>query len=201
MLTPDEQAEIERLAKQLGTPLLRKREFIATTERDIDWLHRQIRRRGEVILVVPRPNGRVLLHTKSNYPSGIYRLPGGGVNPGEELLHAAEREVQEETGFDVPMARFLGVVDNEFQVPGNRLSYPSYVFLTQPTTGAPRVMDPDEDISDFGEVPIEELSQVAAQLEGMSPEWQLWGQFRATPHTIALEALTNDRRPPTADRR
>ncbi|MGB8648255.1 MAG: NUDIX hydrolase [Anaerolineae bacterium] len=189
MLTLQEKAEIEELAGKLGTPLYATRELVATTANDIQWFYKLVRRRGEVILVVPRPNGRVLLHTKSTYPSGIYRLPGGGVNPGEPALDAAQREALEETGFDAPMTRLLGVVENEILVQGNRLSYPSYVFLTGPTTALPHVLDLEEDIADFREVPVDDLSLIAAQLEAMPPDWQPWGQFRATPHVLARQAL------------
>src|SRR5207248_2517543 len=33
-------------------------------------------RRGEVVFAIRNPRGRILLHTKSFYPDGIYRQPG-----------------------------------------------------------------------------------------------------------------------------
>ncbi len=189
MLTPEEENEIAELARQYGTPLRWTREFFFNTERNREWARKTAKRRGEIILVVPRPGNRVLLHTKSTYPDAVYRLPGGGVNPNEAAEPAARREAREETGFEVKLTRFLGLVENVFNVDGDKLSYPSYVFLTQPTTEPPRVMDPDEQIAGFSEVPVEELKQVAERLHSLPPDWQPWGQFRAVPHELVVEVL------------
>jgi len=44
----------------------------------------------------------LLLHRASNANNpGLWDLPGGHVEPGESLAHAARRETREETGFDV----------------------------------------------------------------------------------------------------
>ena len=45
----------------------------------------------EVVMVVPRPGGKVLLHTKSFYPPGTYRLPTGRLRLGESP-EAANRD-------------------------------------------------------------------------------------------------------------
>ncbi len=194
MLTDPEEAEIAALAKALGTPVRWEREYGADTERNQSWLQRMLRRRGEIIAVVPRPGGRVLVHTKSTYPDGLYRLPGGGIDPDEPVQDAARRETREEMGFDVPMARFLGVIENRFLARGERFSYPSYIFMTEPTAEAPQVLDPHEQISGFMEVAVGELARIAAQLEALPPEWQPWGRFRAAPHALTLDALNNDSR-------
>ena len=60
--------------------------------------------RSEVIMVLPRPNGRVLTLTKSFYPTGTYNLPSGGIQPGETPEQAFLREVAEETGLHVSSA-------------------------------------------------------------------------------------------------
>jgi ADP-ribose diphosphatase len=64
---------------------------------------------GTVIVVaVPAP-GRILLVRE--YAVGLERyelgLPMGGVEPGESLLHAANRELREETGFSARNLRAL----------------------------------------------------------------------------------------------
>jgi ADP-ribose pyrophosphatase YjhB (NUDIX family) len=40
---------------------------------------------------------------------GVWTLPGGGLDPGEDPLDAAVREVREETGYAVEVTALLGV--------------------------------------------------------------------------------------------
>jgi 8-oxo-dGTP pyrophosphatase MutT (NUDIX family) len=40
----------------------------------------------------------VVVIAKHSYPPGVYRVPGGGLNPGEPLEIGAAREALEETG-------------------------------------------------------------------------------------------------------
>src|SRR5579875_1355477 len=44
---------------------------------------------------------------KHNYPPGIYRVPGGGLQPGEALHDGAVREAFEETGLPYRIERYL----------------------------------------------------------------------------------------------
>ena len=58
-------------------------------------------------MVIRRPNGRILLSIKTFYPRGAYRLPTGGIHPGEGVHDALVREAHEETGLDLTVERFL----------------------------------------------------------------------------------------------
>jgi 8-oxo-dGTP pyrophosphatase MutT (NUDIX family) len=189
MLTPKEEAEIQELAGRLGPPLRWTREYTATTERNREWARKVTRRRAEVILVLPRPGGLLLVHTKSTYPKGINRLPGGGVDRDEAVEIAARREAFEETGLQVVPARLLGVIENTFNLDGHKLSYPSYIIMMEPTTAMPSVQDLDEQISGFSEFPPQDLPALANQLNALPADWQPWGQFRAAPHALVAEAL------------
>ncbi len=189
MATAEEQAEIADLARRYGEPRRWTREYPVTTVRNARWVNKSTRRRGEVILVVPRPHGRVLVHTKSDYPDQVYRLPGGGIERGEKIEVALEREAHEEMGFELRPARFLGIVENVFHAGGTDLRYPSYIFSTPITAQPPEVLDSHEEISGFRDVPLAELGQIARRLESLPPEWQPWGRFRAAPHELVLETF------------
>ena len=52
-------------------------------------------------------NGKVLL-THQNDPVPEFQLPGGGIEPGEQIIPALHREVFEETGWRVSGFRRLG---------------------------------------------------------------------------------------------
>jgi len=157
-----------------------------------DWLRKMVtkpNRRGEAVLAIQRPDGRTLLHTKQFYPEGVYRLPSGGIHPGEPALSGAVREAREETGLDVTVDRFLGTLEYEFYHEGERLFFVSYVFLLQASNERPVLQDPGEQITGFSYVTAPEIRAVAAQLRSLPPEWADWGRFRALPHDLVAAAL------------
>ncbi len=53
--------------------------------------------RAGVVLVVSRTDGQVLVFERRDVP-GAWQFPQGGLDVGEEPLHAAWRELAEETG-------------------------------------------------------------------------------------------------------
>ncbi|MCK7623956.1 NUDIX domain-containing protein [Streptomyces sp. RS10V-4] len=64
--------------------------------------------------VIASPDGRVLLlhRPADDYLGGLWELPSGGVDAGETLLAALEREVAEETGLTVDaVGAYLGHFD------------------------------------------------------------------------------------------
>ncbi len=194
MLTPEQEREIAELSSRYGTPLRWRREYKAGGQHNAEWIKRTTRRRGEIILAVPRPGNHLLLHTKSTYPEGIYRLPGGGVNPEESVEHAARREAHEELGAEMSPRRFIGVIENVFKLNGEERTYPSYLFGAPELDQPPRVLDESEKISGFKDIVPNELEGVIRSLTTLSPEWQPWGRFRAGPHEMLLEALKSEKR-------
>jgi ADP-ribose pyrophosphatase YjhB (NUDIX family) len=78
-----------------------------------DWSRAQAIR-PSVSAVVIR-DGHLLLQQRAD--SGEWGLPGGSVEIGETVVAAVEREVWEETGFEVTVSRLVGVYsDPRFQV-------------------------------------------------------------------------------------
>jgi 8-oxo-dGTP pyrophosphatase MutT (NUDIX family) len=54
-------------------------------------------------------NGKACLskRLKVTTYTGKYQFPGGQVEPGEDILLAAQRELREETGLDISLDRFI----------------------------------------------------------------------------------------------
>ena len=61
-----------------------------------------------IIELLDRPGRPILLIERRNPPQG-WAIPGGFVDVGETLEHAAVRESKEETGLDVILKMLLGV--------------------------------------------------------------------------------------------
>ncbi len=64
------------------------------------------RKRPGVYAILPR-DGQFLV-TYQGAPHFEIQLPGGGIDPGEQPIHALHREVMEETGWTIAQPRRLG---------------------------------------------------------------------------------------------
>jgi 8-oxo-dGTP pyrophosphatase MutT (NUDIX family) len=149
----------------------------------------QRERRGEVLLVVEREDGDVLLHTKTQYPVGGWRLLSGGIRYGEEVLEALVREVREETGVTDAPFDYLGWIAYDLRHGRGRLAFASYLFRVRIGDAKPRVTDPKEAISGFRWVAPHTLDDVAQRLRSVAPAWRDWGAFRAVGHEFAKQRL------------
>lgn len=192
-LPHDVQDELRQLARRYGQPLVEIMDLANT--RRFDPLNKTDRY-SEVCMVIRRRNGHLLTMTKTTYPPNAYRLPTGGINLVESVIDALLRETQEETGLQVNVERFLTAV--AYRIPGQ--DYPSFytfAFLLEEVGGTLGVIDQDEQIEDFREVPPEALLAVAENLEQVTTNysqnidgyWRDWGYFRAIIHRLVWEAL------------
>jgi NAD+ diphosphatase len=143
------------------------------------------RRRAEVGLVIRREGGRVLLTTKAFYPSGIFRLPTGGIKPGEPVEEAFWRELGEETGLAASNPRFAALSEYRLTSRAGAVRFATYLFIVDAPEGEPRCTDPHEAICAFREIPPEDLAGVADKLANLGPGWRSWGIWRAIPHRVA----------------
>lgn len=174
--------EITRLSARYGKPL-----FVTESLPTGAFDPLKSPRTGEVALVVLRKGGKVLLNTKDFYPDGAFRIPTGGIKPGESVEAALLRETREETNLDVEVARFLAVIT--YHTPERRKAFTTYAFLLRELGGELKTNDPDERISGWREVDASELKGVAERLAGLAGEWRGWGVFRSVLHRVVGELL------------
>ena len=92
-------------------------------------------RRGEVVLALERPDGRLLLHRKAHYGEETYRLLSGGIGHDEAIAAAAVRESAEESGLQVEIRRLVAVIDSTLRFGDIRLPFVSYVLHVVETGG------------------------------------------------------------------
>lgn len=144
----------------------------------------------EVVLVVPRPGGKILLHIKAFYPEGAYRLPTGRMHKGENPDDAFRREFREELGQEGRIDRKLGVVHTHLKNEKGTVELRSHVYLSRELTEEPHPNDQEEQIAGFEEIPAGDLALVAERLRKLPSNWRDWGNFRAIPHDFAAQALS-----------
>lgn len=185
-----DEAEYAQLARAFG-PCVRMAYEIPMSAASLDeWTQRLARgRRGEVGMVIVNPAGKVLTHTKSFYPAGIFRIPTGGIGHDERVLDALRREVWEETGLEAEVQRLLAVLEYRFTGDAREVRFATYLFLLRADGREPRLQDANERIAAFRQDDIAGLRRIAEQLEGLSGDWNDWGRFRAVAHRVAAEVL------------
>jgi len=184
ILRPIEPDEVAGLARRYGDPL---RAVHALPVLPLVPAKR-VKRRGEVVFVIRDRSGGILLHTKSWYPPGAFRLPGGGIDWDEPVAHALMREIGEETALDAQVARFIALL--EYDVAGQRAAFPTYVFLLDTADVlAARPQDPAERISAFRRIDAAGLRAAARDLRALPGDWRGWGEFRALAHDCVADAL------------
>jgi NAD+ diphosphatase len=190
MLDPTIEADIHTLAMRYGVP----RRIVAPLDgTSFDPIARSDRY-GEVCMVVRRRNGRLITAIKTFYPMGCFRLLTGGVTHGETIEAALQREVEEETGLQTVIRRFLAVI----VYPPQRFA--TFAFLLDECSGELGLRDPHERIAAFREINVAELPILAATLEAapdcfdaaIGGNWREWGRFRAVVHRVVYQTLSDD---------
>src|SRR5512140_2105146 len=101
-------------------------------------------------------HGRILLTRRTD--NGQWCLPGGGVESGESVAEACEREVFEETGLRVRVKRLIGVYSHPDQLviypDGNKAFIVALHFEAEVTGGKLGLSD---ETTDFGYFTWEEV--------------------------------------------
>ena len=104
-----------------------------------------VRHRGAVVVLPLHEDGRIEFVRQYRYPMGevLLELPAGKLDPGEEPITCASRELAEETGWQPVEIRELG---SFFTTPGFTDEV-IHAFIATPLEEAPEVaQDPDEAI-------------------------------------------------------
>ena len=98
------------------------------------------------------------------------------------------REVEEETGQSVIVRRFLAILDCHFCWHGSSVPFTSYLFYLESRT---RMIDPDrtDEGSDWRTVPVQRMTQVAANLRSLRGKRRGWGYWRSLAHDLVHDLL------------
>lgn len=122
------------LARRYGEPVTAHLTW-PVTDSDVQFVRSTQKggvRAHDVTLFIFGPDGRVALIRKPGYPDGVWRNPGGGVAPGEEVAAGAVREALEETGLTIALERYLLRAHVQFAAPAaGQVAWVTHVFTAR----------------------------------------------------------------------
>jgi 8-oxo-dGTP pyrophosphatase MutT (NUDIX family) len=98
----------------------------------------------------------VIVIAKPWYTRGLYRLPSGGLHPGEPLEVGAAREAKEETGVTMELVRYHVRIDVDFVGDDFTIPWTSHVFSARHSKGDV-VPEDTEEIREARWCPVSEL--------------------------------------------
>jgi 8-oxo-dGTP diphosphatase len=120
---------------------------------------------ADIIIELEDRPGRPIVVIRRAYPPLGHALPGGFVDIGETVEHAAVREAREETGLDVSLVALLGVYSDPARDPRGHTVAIVYVatargepvagddaagiIVTDPEAAPPLVADHDRIVADY----------------------------------------------------
>ena len=111
--------------------------------------------------------GRIFLTRRAD--NGQWCLPGGGMEPGESVAEACEREVFEETSLRVRVKRLVGVYSHPDQLvvypDGNKAHIVALHFEVEIIDGEPGLSDETTDFGYFSVQDIEGLEMFGRHRE------------------------------------
>jgi ADP-ribose pyrophosphatase len=101
-----------------------------------------IRHPGAVVILPLLPDGRVLLERQFRYPNDrvFIEFPAGKIDPGEEALATAKRELEEETGYTAKEWNFVCTIHNAIAYSDEHLD----IFLARDLTQGEAKLDEGE---------------------------------------------------------
>lgn len=186
MIVTDEVAE---LSATYGKPEQRRFNVQADDYIVSYRFNKVIDRRAEVVFAIEDGAGQFWVHSKSHYPSHIFRLPTGGVHWDELVVDGLLREVKEETMLPVEIVRFLGIIEYQFCYGGAMVPFASYIFHLRSTCVDCPTVQKSEEISEFRAVRPKQMRQLAMDLRNLMGGRRAWGEWRALAHDLVYDTV------------
>jgi ADP-ribose pyrophosphatase YjhB (NUDIX family) len=145
-------------------------------------------RTHDVTLFILDADDRLALIRKPHFADGVWRPPGGGVKPGEDVTDGAVREALEETGLRVKLERYLVATNAVFRNDGRELRWRTHVLSARTNDETLAPSDPAE-IAAARWGTLEELAGPLRQrlLETGRAFWR----YRVALHDAALAVIAD----------
>ena len=143
-------------------------------------------RTHDVTLFILDARDRLALIRKPHFAPDVWRPPGGGIKPGEDVVAGAVREALEETGLHVELERYLVETHAVFRNAGRELDWRTHVFLARTVDDELAPDDPDE----IAEARWGTLDELAGPLrKRLLATGRAFWRYRVDLHEAAIRAI------------
>jgi 8-oxo-dGTP diphosphatase len=145
-------------------------------------------RRHDVTFFVFDPRDRLALIRKPSYLPGIWRPPGGGVEPEEPFETGVRREAREELGVEIELDRFLVSSEAQFRCDAETMDWRTHVFSARTEA---EELDPI-DVREIAAARWGTTAELAGPLRAamLGTGRALW-RYRVALHDTALATLAS----------
>ena len=135
---------LNQLEQKYGAPQILRTSY-AMDQQAFELLEWSMRkgRAHDVTLFIAKGN-KIAVIRKPSYPTGVYRPPSGGIEPGEDFETGARREAYEETGLNIQLKKYLLKVFVNFSFADTVVRWTSHVFTAQAVGGHLKPVDTKE---------------------------------------------------------
>lgn len=132
---------------------------------------------GAVVIIPVLPNGKLMFERQYRYPVGrvMLELPAGKIDPNEDPLLTAKRELQEETGHTADSWRHLGTMHPTIGYADERIE----IFLAQSLTSLGQNNLDEGEFLELIELSLEEAMDAVRQgtlTDGKTLSALLWAE-------------------------
>lgn len=101
-------------------------------------------RAHDITFFIFNGEGQVALIRKHTHPPGVYRVPSGGLQPGEDFEAGTLREAEEETGLAIRLERYLLRIHATFSYDGRQVPWTTHILCSHQLAGTIRPIDTKE---------------------------------------------------------
>ena len=120
----------------------------------------------------------ILLCTTLDLPRNFYFLPGGHIEHGESAEKALLRELEEETGAQCRIKRFLGILEHSFEPGHNSIchnhEYNLFFEVESVNLKRDNILKKCEKHIELSWIPLSQIGKIDLRAESLSkliPEW------------------------------
>ncbi|MFE5715550.1 NUDIX hydrolase [Streptomyces sp. NPDC056501] len=154
----------------------------------------QVRTRVSAYAIAVEDDRLLLIRLSDASPvftPGLWHMPGGGIDPGEQPVEALSRELREETGLELADARLLDARTYAVRRDGVSWSLTALFYVVALKGGAPAVSEIDGSTDAVAWIPLADLQDHTVLSPAAADALRMLEQAEGDGHSHSLRTATS----------